>query len=41
MSYVLLDNLCLSPAEQQDLRNHCVSAGQLVSGPLRTVTSRT
>lgn len=39
MSFVLLDNQFITPAEQFQLRNHCISSGQLVSGLLRTVAN--
>jgi hypothetical protein len=40
MSYVLADNAYIPESEQQDLYARCISSGKLVSGLLRTVTTK-
>ena len=40
MSYVLLDNQYVTPAEQGALDDRCVRAGKLVSGLMRSAENR-
>lgn len=40
MSYVLLDSHFITETEQLQLRNHCIRAGMLVSGLIRSVENR-
>ncbi|HXF10580.1 MAG TPA: four helix bundle protein [Desulfuromonadaceae bacterium] len=37
MSYVLLDNECISTNEQQKLLTQCVQAGKLITGLIRSL----
>ncbi len=41
ISYVMLDNNFLTPAEQQELLGRCIRAGKLVSGLIRSLDNRT
>lgn len=40
MTYVMLDNEVISPAEQAKLFQHCVQSGKLVSGLIRSLSDR-
>ena len=40
MSYVLLDNKFISEAEHGQLSGHCVQAGKLISGLIRSLSDR-
>lgn len=40
MSYVLLDNQFVSPAEHITLRDRCIRSGQLISGLIRSLNDR-
>ena len=40
MTYVLLDNQYISPPQQQDLLNRCITSGRLVSGLIRSLDDR-
>jgi four helix bundle protein len=40
MTYVLLDNHFITPVEQAELMSHCVQAGKLVTGLIRSVGER-
>ena len=40
MTYVLLDNQYVTPAEQVALYDRCVRAGKLVSGLMRSAENR-
>lgn len=40
MTYVMLDNGYVSPAEQMSLRERCVRTGRLISGLLRSTRAR-
>jgi four helix bundle protein len=41
MSYVLLDNRFISPAEQTQLHSLCLNSGKLISGLIRSLGDRT
>ena len=40
MTYVLLDNEYISPAEQQGLLDRCANSGRLISGLIRSLEDR-
>jgi len=40
MSFVLIDNHFINESEQNELRDHCIRAGMLVSGLIRAVENR-
>ncbi|MEQ2009529.1 MAG: four helix bundle protein [Limisphaerales bacterium] len=41
MTYVLLDNKFISPAEQTELLGHCIQTGKLITGLIRALGNRT
>lgn len=40
MSFILLDNQFISPAEHAELVAHCVTSGKLISGLIRSLGDR-
>ena len=41
MSYVLIDNKFVTPAEQQQLLAQCIQTGKLITGLIRSLGDRT